>query len=139
LAAIRDAYDRLTGYGVEVAAVSVDTPEQLAKLRGRLDLPFVLLSDRERAVVTEWGLLNRRERGGIAFPATWVIDRELFVRYRALERKARRVDLEPVLRFLGGEIPSDDAVRVRRVLPDLGASLRYPADLVGYLVRGRRS
>jgi len=138
LAAINEGYDEFQEYGAEVVAVSVDTPEQSAKLAARNRLRFPLLSDEYREVITEWNGINRQERGGIAFPSAWVIDSELFVEYRALERKASRVDLAPVLRFLAGEIGHDEAVQPRRVMPDIGASVRYPAQLVGYLFRRTR-
>ena len=54
------------------------------------------------------------------------------------ERKASRVDPGPVLRFLSGEIGHEEAVQPRRVMPDLGASVRYPTDFVGYLFRRKR-
>jgi peroxiredoxin len=36
-------------------------------------------------VINRYGLLNSRDRGGIAYPATLVIDRQGVVRWRVVE------------------------------------------------------
>jgi len=65
-----------------------------------LELPFAVLCDPHREVVEKWGLLNRAEKGGIAFPATFVIDRDRKVRLRSLENVGRRVSAQDVLAYL---------------------------------------
>jgi peroxiredoxin len=54
--------------GVRLAAVSLDSPEALGRLREDCGLGFELLSDARRETVRAWDLLNARERDGIAFP-----------------------------------------------------------------------
>ncbi len=65
-----------------------------------LELPFALLCNPRREVVERWGLLNRAEKGGIAFPATFVIDRDRKVRMRSLENVGRRISAQDVLAYV---------------------------------------
>lgn len=120
-----------TAAGARVAALSVDDPTRAGAMRGELELPFTVLCDPTRSVVTAWGLLNTRERGGIAYPAVFVLDRARAVRYRSLDRTASRVDAGAVLAFLQGK---SAAPRRRAFWPGLRA-------FVGALrsVFGRRS
>jgi peroxiredoxin len=87
--------------GVGIAALSVDTPAQSKALREQLNLPFTLLCDQGREVIERWGLFNRAERGGIAYPATFLIDRARAVRYSSAETVASRVSAAEMLRCLG--------------------------------------
>lgn len=91
-----------------MAAISVDDAARSEPVRRELGLKFPLLCDQRREVVKAYGLLNIREKGGIAFPATFVMDRERFVRFRALEDVASRVNVEELLALVrelgrGGE------------------------------------
>jgi hypothetical protein len=56
----------------------------------KLDLPFAILSDSGRKLITRWGLLNRKEMGGIAVPAVFAIDRDLVVRFQSVDRTVER-------------------------------------------------
>lgn len=56
-----------------------------------LNLPFHVLCDTERKAISAWGLVNHRE-GDIAFPASFIADRELRLRWRADESLASRAD-----------------------------------------------
>ncbi len=98
--ALQEAMSQLTELGVRLAAVSVDSPEALSILRQDLGLTFELLSDAGRTVVRAWGLLNRIERGGIAFPSVFVLDNEGKIIYRSLDRTASRADVTSILYFL---------------------------------------
>ena len=65
-----------------------------------LGIDFPVLSDVSRRLTTSWGLLNTGEKGGIAFPATFLIDRGLLVRFAATERTTQRVPATEMLRFV---------------------------------------
>lgn len=77
----------------EILAVSVDGPEDTQKMVDRISeedgvLPeFPLLSDLEHQVIDRYGLFNVDDPRGreIAHPATYVIDREGFVRWKFVE------------------------------------------------------
>jgi len=99
---------------VELAAISVDAPARSAPMKADLALPFAVLSDSRRALIARWGLLNEKEMGGIAFPAVFLIDRDLIVRFRSVDKTARRADTAEVAAIVksvteGG--PAKEAVR----------------------------
>jgi peroxiredoxin len=83
--------------GAELVAISVDDAARAEPVRKELGLKFPLLCDTSRAVVKSYGLLNSGEKGGIAFPAAFVIDRDRVVRFRALEEVASRVSVDELL------------------------------------------
>jgi len=98
----------------------VDDAARAEPCRRELGLKFPLLCDTRREVVKAYGLLNTRENGGIAFTASFVIDRERVVRFRALEDVASRVSVDQLLGLVralgkGGEAPA--APRKRGVWP----------------------
>jgi len=86
--------------GAGLVAISVDDAARAETVRQEFGLKFPLLCDTRREVVKAYGLLNSGEKGGIAFPASFVIDRERVVRFRALEAVASRVSVEQLLKFV---------------------------------------
>jgi hypothetical protein len=140
LAGFRDRFAQLTSLGVGLAALSVDTPERSSALTKQLGLPFPLLCDPARVVVEAWGLLNRNEKGGIAYPATFVIDTEArsrIVRLRSLDRMASRVDLDGLFSFLrsGLESAAPPAPKRAGILPRLGDFGRVTRNALRFGVR----
>jgi peroxiredoxin len=108
--------------GVELVAISVDDATRAEPVRKELGIKFPLLCDTGRVAVKAYGLLNERENGGIAFPASFVIDRERVVRFRALEDVASRVNVEQLLdlvRELGRGVEPHARPRKRGVFPGL--------------------
>ena len=93
-------YNDFRAAGAEVVAISVDPPQRSAGLRKDLALPFALLSDSPRATIIEWGVLNASEKGGIAIPATFLIDRERKVRFAKVEDMMMRVEPGDLLEFI---------------------------------------
>ena len=93
-------YGEFRRAGAEVVALSVDPPERSAAVRSDLQLPFAILSDRSRKVITEWGLLNTREKGGIAIPATILIDRGGIIRMREQENTMSRIAPAKMLEYV---------------------------------------
>jgi peroxiredoxin len=65
--------------GAQVAGVSVDPPDNNARLVGKLRLPFPLLSDPRGELAKRLGLWDARE--GVAIPSTILIDRSGEVSY----------------------------------------------------------
>jgi len=108
--------------GAELVAISVDDAARAEPVRQELGIKFPLLCDTRREVVKAYGLLNTRENGGIAFPASFVIDRERVVRFRALEEVASRVSVDQLLglvRALGRGSEGTTAPRYRGVWPGM--------------------
>jgi peroxiredoxin len=111
LADYREHYQEIRAAGAGVLAVSVDAREKSEALRLELYLPFPILCDTERRVVKDWDIYNPREKGGIAKPAVFVIDRHGTVRYSAVDTVATRVPASEIVRVLQ---TTAEAQQVRR-------------------------
>ncbi len=111
-------YQDFRNASAEVVAISVDPSQRSAGMRKDLSIPFPLLSDSSRATIIEWGVLNAGEKGGIAIPATFLIDRERKVRFAKVEDMMMRVEPREMLEFVR-KMPSGDAPapRARGVNP----------------------
>jgi len=108
--------------GAALVAISVDDAARVEPVREELGIKFPLLCDTRREVVKAYGLFNEREAGGIAFPASFVIDRDRVVRFRALEDVASRVSVDQLLelvRELGRGAEPQTKPRKRGVFPGL--------------------
>lgn len=101
--------DDFRAAGADLAAISVDDAARAEPVRIELGIKFPLLCDARRAVVKAYGLLNTGEKGGIAFPAAFVIDRNRIVRFRALEEVASRVGVDELLGFVRALKTGDEA------------------------------
>jgi peroxiredoxin len=84
-------YEKIRAAAADLIAISVDRIDQASGMKRDLNLPFHVLCDTERKAITAWGLVNHRE-GNIAFPASFIIDRELRLRWRVAETLASRAD-----------------------------------------------
>ncbi len=91
MADYREHYPEIRAAGASLVAVSVDSCESSEALRNQLSLPFPILCDTGRRVVKDWDIYNSRERGGIAKPAVFVIDRNQVVRYASVDSVSTRV------------------------------------------------
>jgi peroxiredoxin Q/BCP len=60
----RDNLTELNGAGYQVLGISPDTPEKLAKFTEAEKLTFPLLSDPDKAVLTEWGAFGEKKNYG---------------------------------------------------------------------------
>jgi peroxiredoxin len=104
LADYRDHYAEIRAAGADVAAVSVDPPAKSEALRRELRLPFPILCDTQRRFIQEWDIYNLREKGGIAKPAVFVIDRDRALRYSELDYVATRVPASEIVRILSAAV-----------------------------------
>jgi peroxiredoxin len=122
LADYSEHLEDLRAAGAELVAISVDDAARAGTLRHEMGIKFPLLCDTGREVVKKYGLLNSGEKGGIAFPASFVIDRDRVVRFRALEEVASRVSVDQLLelvRELGRGVETQTKPRNRGVFPGL--------------------
>lgn len=87
-----------------------------------LHLPFPILCDTERRVIQEWNIYNPRERGGIAKPAVFVIERDRRVRYGAVDSVSTRVPPSEIVRIL--QTAEHHAVRRKLYIPRFGEWVR---------------
>lgn len=74
----RDSYESFTDAGAEVIGVSSDSVESHEKFAGRHELPFVLLSDKGRAVRKQYGATTL---GVVPGRITFVIDQGGVIRH----------------------------------------------------------
>ena len=117
-----DHLEEFRAAGAQLVAISVDDAARAEPVRQELGIKFPLLCDTSREVAKEYGLLNSGEKGGIAFPASFVIDRDRVVRFRALEQVASRVTIDQLLelvRELGRGAEPKTKPRHRGVFPGL--------------------
>ncbi|MFO0839393.1 MAG: redoxin domain-containing protein [Phycisphaerae bacterium] len=85
-------HQELARKGGRLLTVCVDSPQQNADVVTRQRLPFSILSDEQRRVVREFGVLH--EKGGpqgqdIAIPAHFLIDREGRIVWRYVATRAQ--------------------------------------------------
>jgi glutaredoxin-dependent peroxiredoxin len=94
MCAVRDDWSAWKGLDADVFAISVDSPFVTARFRDAHDLPFPVLSDFNREVAGEYGVLYEEFYGlkGVAKRAAFVIDREGRIAYRWVTEDA---DVEP--------------------------------------------
>ena len=86
---------------MDLVAISVDTAEDSEALRQKLKLTLPLLSDEEVSVISSWGV--EMKDGGIAIPATFVIDTKGKVIWAHVgETMMDRADLESVIQAVTG-------------------------------------
>ncbi len=139
MAEYRDRFGELRSIGVALVAVSVDAPGPSRALADALGLPFPLLSDTEREVVCAYGVYNANEKGGIAYPSTFVLDEARVVCFRSLDRTASRVDLDAVFAFLRSSGGDSRATPPRRaVVPRLRVWVQVGKNSLRFGVRSAR-
>lgn len=108
MADFRDHLNPIHEAGFDVAGISVDPPRSTALLQAELFIPFDLLCDTERVVITAWDLLNADERGGISVPAVFAIGPGLVVQARSLDtmfRQAHPLDFLESIRSDQPQVP----------------------------------
>jgi peroxiredoxin Q/BCP len=76
--AFRDEFDDLRAVNAVVLTVSADTQAELAQFKTERKLPYDLLSDPERKLLTAWGAYGASVFGLLKLPMTmhslWIID-----------------------------------------------------------------
>ena len=97
---LKDFNDR----GVEIAAISVDTPDQSRKLCASEHYTYTFLSDPKAEVIRKYGVLHARageEGQDVARPAEFLVDTSRTVRWVNLTEDLRvRARAENILRAI---------------------------------------
>jgi peroxiredoxin len=106
-------YEEIRAAGADVVAISVDSPNKSAALRHNLRLRFAILSDTDKRVIKDWGIYNSREKGGIAFPSVFVLDRDRTVLYASVDSTFARVPTPDIVHILQSPRESPSAARKR--------------------------
>ena len=85
LADYGERYSDFKRSGVEVVALSPETPRKARRMRTGLKLPFTVLSDTNLTAARSFGLMDH-EKPGMPTPATLVLDRSGCVRLSTLNQ-----------------------------------------------------
>lgn len=93
-------YHEFQKYNTQIYALSVDPPEKSRALKKDMELPFELLCDIDKNVVKQYDLFNPYEHGGIAYPATFIVNPDGKICYRSLDSTAKRVDISETKEFI---------------------------------------
>jgi peroxiredoxin Q/BCP len=67
---LRDAYPKLRRAGIAVLGVSIDTEKMHRKFGAKYQLPFTLLADTDKKIVTDYGVWGMKKFMGREFPGT---------------------------------------------------------------------
>lgn len=106
-------YEEIRAVGADVVVVSVDSPNKSAALRHNLRLPFMILSDTDKRVVKEWDIFNPREKGGIAIPSVFIVDRDRRILYASIDSTFARIPTVEIVRILQSPETASSAARKR--------------------------
>ncbi|MBU2515666.1 peroxiredoxin family protein [bacterium] len=97
---IKQNHATIEQHQTTIFALSADTTKQSIALSQELGLPFQLLCDTDKKVMSRYHLLNQNEHGGIAYPAIFLIKPSGIIGYRSLDRTAQRVNLSEILGYV---------------------------------------
>ncbi len=82
-------YDKIKQTGGELIAVSVDEQSFAWSMAQTTGAKFQILSDADKKTITEYGIVNAAEHGGIAHPSIFVLDKEGRIRYMHVGKDAQ--------------------------------------------------
>ncbi len=91
-------YSEFKRSGVEVLALSPETPRKARRMRKGLKLPFTVLSDAHFTAAHTFGLMDH-ERPGMPTPATLVLDTRRNVRLSTLNEREKSLFARDVLDY----------------------------------------
>ena len=118
--------------------LSVDVCDRSARMRAKMRFKFPILCDPPRKVVQAYGIFNPNEASGISMPATLVLDRDLKVRFSAVDDEWDRTSVDQILEFVqalhDGRAPERMPTKTKRFPGRL-----FITALMNGLLRGRRS
>jgi peroxiredoxin len=86
---LAEDYVKIRQAGGELIAVSVDEQSYAWSMAQTTGARFQILSDAEKKTITEYGIVNAAEHGGIAHPSIFILDREGRIRYMYVGKDAQ--------------------------------------------------
>lgn len=140
LADYRDHAAAFREAGFDLAALAVDEPARSEAVRQQYELPFPILCDTRREVIEAWGIINRKEKGGIAEPAVFAIDRDRSVLAGSVDAEFNRVGAPALLEYLRSRSGAANSSGLRRhfVIARLGDWWRAVRGALRFGVRSPR-
>jgi peroxiredoxin len=85
---LAEDYDKIKQAGAELLAVSVDEQSYAWSMAQTTGAKFQILSDADKKTITEYGIVNAAEHGGIAHPSVFILDKEGRIRYMYVGKDA---------------------------------------------------
>jgi peroxiredoxin len=89
LTRLAEDYGKIKQAGGELIAISVDEQSFAWSMAQTTGAKFQILSDAEKKTITEYGIVNAAEHGGIAHPSIFVLDKEGRIRYMHVGKDAQ--------------------------------------------------
>jgi len=86
---LAEDYDKIKQAGGELIAISVDEQSFAWSMAQTTGARFQILSDAEKKTITEYGIVNAAEHGGIAHPSIFILDKEGRIRYMHVGKDAQ--------------------------------------------------
>jgi peroxiredoxin len=90
LVGLRDVAEEIGRHGGRLIAVSVDRPEDSARVVSQHHLPFHIVSDVDRKVIAQYGLVHHGggpKKEDVAIPAHMLIDRGGRIAWRHIAKR----------------------------------------------------
>jgi peroxiredoxin len=125
-------YEEIRAAGANLVAISVDSPEKSELVRRQLRLPFAILSDANKRLIQDWDIYNPREKGGIAKPAVFIVDRNRNVLFASVDSTAARVPTQEIVRILQSTDQAAATAAPKRYFPGFGDFLRAILNLIRF-------
>lgn len=92
--------------GVQLVALSYDSPEVLKRFAAKKSITYPLLSDTGSKTIDAYGIRNKEAKGrmsGIPYPGTYIIGSDNVIRAKLfLEGYEKRASTEAILQALKG-------------------------------------
>lgn len=137
MAEYAEDYPEFRRAGAELAAIAVDPPVAAEAVRAQLRLPFPILCDTERRVARDWGVLDEKEKGGIARPAVFLVGHARRVIFRSLDSERKRVSAAALLSLLRSAL-AGAAVPRKAYWPRAGDWWRAVVNTIRFTTRPNR-
>jgi peroxiredoxin len=88
LTRLAEDYGKIKAAGADLLAISVDDQSYAWSMGQTTGAKFNILSDSDKKTITAYGIVNTQERGGIAKPAIFILDKEGRIRYMHIGKDA---------------------------------------------------
>ena len=118
LADYAEHYPEFRRSGVEVIALSPETPRKARRMRTGLKLPFAVLSDTDYGAARVFGLMDH-EKPGMPTPATLVLDNTGGVRLSTLNEWTKSVFAGDILEYVRTLKQTDGAAAAAIPAPEV--------------------
>jgi peroxiredoxin Q/BCP len=86
LTRLAEDYDKIKGVGADLITISADDQNFAWSMAQTTGAAFQILSDADRRVIKSYGVLNDKERDGIAHPSAFIVGKDGIIKYAYVGR-----------------------------------------------------